>query len=183
MRLDDYYEPYRLIAAYVAFLDLFAATTQKAISRMPIGIPAGSPSLPALIACLATPWQGVSFYIGMEGLADRREECYLRHQKLYSRFGVTDSIPRLKLENEPVVTIAPVNESNAEAKPFVGSVALVTEQIGPLTAPCAALLRTSELVQTKKGLANVAIASPHMLPPMRVYGVRYTLRCDGQSSL
>jgi hypothetical protein len=35
----------------------------------------------------------------------------------------------------------------------------------------------------KKGLANVAIASPHMLPPMRVYGVRYTLRCDGQSSL
>jgi hypothetical protein len=35
----------------------------------------------------------------------------------------------------------------------------------------------------KKGLANVAIASPHMLPPMRVYGVRYTLWCDGQSSL
>ena len=35
----------------------------------------------------------------------------------------------------------------------------------------------------KKGLANVAITSPHMLPPMRVYGVRYTLWCDGQSSL
>jgi len=42
-------------------------------------------------------------------------------------FDVTDSIPRLKLENEPVVTIAPANQPDAEAKPFVGSVALVAE--------------------------------------------------------
>ncbi len=42
-------------------------------------------------------------------------------------FDITDSIPRLKLANEPLVTIAPVNQPDAEAKPFVGSVALVRE--------------------------------------------------------
>jgi tyrosinase len=42
-------------------------------------------------------------------------------------FDVTDVLPRLKLANEPVVTIAPINQPDAEAKPFVGSVALVSE--------------------------------------------------------
>ena len=42
-------------------------------------------------------------------------------------FDVTDDLPRLKLADEPVVTIAPVNQPDAEAKPFVGSVALVSE--------------------------------------------------------
>jgi tyrosinase len=42
-------------------------------------------------------------------------------------FDVTDALPRLKLANEPVVTIAPANQPDAEAKPFVGSVALVSE--------------------------------------------------------
>ena len=42
-------------------------------------------------------------------------------------FDVTDALPRLKLANEPVVTIAPANKPDAEAKPFVGSVALVSE--------------------------------------------------------
>jgi tyrosinase len=42
-------------------------------------------------------------------------------------FDVTDAIPRLKLENEPVVTIAPAEQPDAEAKPFVGNVALVKE--------------------------------------------------------
>ena len=42
-------------------------------------------------------------------------------------FDVTDALPRLKLADEPVVTIAPANQPDAEAKPFVGSVALVSE--------------------------------------------------------
>jgi len=42
-------------------------------------------------------------------------------------FDVTDDLPRLKLADEPVVTIAPANQPDAEAKPFVGSVALVSE--------------------------------------------------------
>jgi len=42
-------------------------------------------------------------------------------------FDVTGSIAGLKLADEPVVTIAPANQPDAEAKPFLGSVALVTE--------------------------------------------------------
>ena len=42
-------------------------------------------------------------------------------------FDITDSIPRLKLADEPLVTIAPINQPNSEAKPFVGSVAVVTQ--------------------------------------------------------
>jgi tyrosinase len=42
-------------------------------------------------------------------------------------FDITDSIPRLNLTNEPLVTIAPINQPDAEAKPFVGSIALVKE--------------------------------------------------------
>jgi len=42
-------------------------------------------------------------------------------------FDITESIPRLKLANEPLVTIAPVNQPDAEAKPLVGSIALVSE--------------------------------------------------------
>ena len=42
-------------------------------------------------------------------------------------FDVTAALPRPKLANEPVVTVALVNQSDAEAKPFVGSIALVRE--------------------------------------------------------
>ena len=42
-------------------------------------------------------------------------------------FDVTNVLPRLKLANEPTVTIAPANQPDAEAKPVVGSIALVRE--------------------------------------------------------
>jgi len=42
-------------------------------------------------------------------------------------FDITESLAKLKLPDEPSVTIAPVNQPEAEAKPFVGSVEIVKE--------------------------------------------------------